>query len=126
MSEPTDQPTSPHALYASIPDSLIDAIATAWWDDPIPQSFARHVNVSIADAGYGWDPTLTDEQNRDAFDAVCDRVRRVIHGPMPGTVRDQHGEPCPAASVDSYPLVAECRCGLDIEARDGQAEWCHR
>ena len=48
------------------------------------------------------------------------------HQPEPLTVLDRHGEPCPRATSDSYPLTAACTCGAGaIMAMDGTAEWGH-
>ena len=49
------------------------------------------------------------------------------HDPIPGTVTDRHGHPCPRATDGSYPLSAWCTCGSSRPLRTaaGSADWTH-
>jgi hypothetical protein len=45
--------------------------------------------------------------------------------PVPGTVLDYLGRPCPQASTASYPLFASCSCGNILRCADSTADWSH-
>ncbi len=40
-------------------------------------------------------------------------------------ILDRHGNFCPRAIRDSYPLTGTCVCGATIRCADGTADWCH-
>jgi hypothetical protein len=50
----------------------------------------------------------------------------VLAAPLAGTVKDQYGDPCPAATTGSYPLRAVCAtCHGRVRCQDGSAAWVH-
>lgn len=51
-------------FYSEITDADLTAIDLAWDGEG---SFARHVNIWLADNGFVWDPELSDEANRADF-----------------------------------------------------------
>lgn len=47
--------------------------------------------------------------------------------PRPRTVKDSWGDPCRAATPESYPLRAVCdECGATIVCADSTADWGHK
>jgi len=58
-------------LYSEITPDHIALIANSWDENG---RFDRHVNTWLAEHGFAWDPTKTDDDNRDDFYQVVDWV----------------------------------------------------
>ena len=48
----------------------------------------------------------------------CDK-----HHPLPGTITDQFGVKCDAATDESYPLNGYCKCGTHLACTHGTSDW---
>lgn len=61
------------------------------------------------------------------METTADIATRTFAQPRLGTVRDSWGDPCRAATAESYPLRAACdECSAEIRCASGDADWYHR
>lgn len=59
------------------------------------------------------------------MDTIATDTQPEVAQPIAGTIKDSWGDPCPAATDESYPLQARCQCWAKITCADGTASWAH-